>query len=264
MVIAFLSLLAVALLLDAVVQRLRARRRGAALAGWLLAAVLAFGVFEQTTAQDVPAVRGDARQWHSDGVFVARDPGAPAARRERVPAARTCRSRRAIRRHAGGRLGRDLRDQVRAAAGLPALVDAALELRRDQGPAGGLGRRSSPAGRCRSCCPAVTAAGLRRAVGRSGRVRAGDGAARVRSALRSLLGVQPLSAPIATCGSSTCVPYRARLERADSPAQLAALRARTLHPVGPVSPACVPGGARREPPGPGSLVVGLTGPSCPR
>lgn len=260
-VIAFLSLLAVALLLDAGVQRLRARRRGTALAGLVLAAVLAFGVFEQTTAQDVPAYAADARQWHSDGVFVAeiearlpRDasvfqlpyvpfpegyPNTPVGGSVATYATKYEPLR-------GYLHSSTLRWSYGAIKGRPA--DWASRL----------------AGRPLSyLLPAVTAAGF-------------DGlwvdpagfepaiATRVRGALRSLLGVAPLISPDRDLWFFDLRPYRARLERADSPTQLAALRARTLHPVGPVSPACVPGGARREPPGPGSLVVGLTGPACPR
>ena len=70
-VIAFLSLLAVALLLDGLARRLRQRRHGRALGALALSAVLGFGVLEQTTAAFVPDYRGAARQWHSDARFVA-------------------------------------------------------------------------------------------------------------------------------------------------------------------------------------------------
>ena len=70
-VIAFFSLLAVALLLDRLVGSLRPRRGGAALAGGLLTAVLVFGVFDQTTDAFIPPYSAIARQWRSDGDFVA-------------------------------------------------------------------------------------------------------------------------------------------------------------------------------------------------
>ncbi len=260
-VIAFLSLLAVALLLDAGVQRLRARRRGTALAGLVLAAVLAFGVFEQTTAQDVPAYAADARQWHSDGVFVAeieaRLPhGASVFQLPYVPfpegypntpvggsVATYATKYEPLR---GYLHSSTLRWSYGAIKGRPA--DWASQL----------------AGRPLSyLLPAVTAAGFDGLWVDPGGFEPAM-ARRLRAALRSLLGAQPLLSPDRDLWFFDLRPYRARLERADSPAHLAALRARALHPVGPVSPPCVPGGARREPPGPGSLVVGLTGPSCPR
>jgi len=200
-VIAFLSLLAVALLLDALVRRLRARRLGAVLAGLLLAGVLAFGAFEQTTAADVPAYGANAREWHSDGVFVdriqARLPrGASVVQLPYVPfpegypntpvggpVATYATKYEPLR---GYLHSSTLRWSYGAIKGRPA--DWASQL----------------AGRPLSyLLAAVTAAGF-------------DGvwvdpagfepamAQRLRAALRSLLGAHPCSAPIGTCGSSTC------------------------------------------------------------
>ena len=70
-VIAFLSLLAAALLLDSLVTALAGRRRGAHVGGVLLAGVLVFGVYDQTSDAYIPAYAATARQWHSDSVFVA-------------------------------------------------------------------------------------------------------------------------------------------------------------------------------------------------
>ena len=203
--------------------------------------------FEQTTAQDVPAYAANARQWHSDGVFVGRSRLACRAARA-CSSSRTCRSRRGIRTRRWAARSPPTRPSTSrcGATCTPRRCGGATERSR-----GGrrTGRRSSPAGRCLPAA-AVTAAGF-------------DGlwvdpagfepamATRVRAALRSLLGAAPLISPDRDLWFFDLRPYRARLERADSPAQLAALRARTLHPVGPASAACVPGGARREPPGPG-------------
>jgi phosphoglycerol transferase len=86
-------------------------------------------------------------------------------------------------------------------------------------------------------------------------------ARRVGAALRSLLGAPPLLSPDRDLWFFDLRPYRARLERADSPARLAALRARTLEPPRTACPPRAVGPQRGRP---GSLVVGLTGPSCPR
>jgi hypothetical protein len=71
--IAFFSLLAIALLLDAAVRRLTRRapgRRGLLLAGVLLAGTLTLGVLDETSTYFVPAYAKDARQWSSDAAFV--------------------------------------------------------------------------------------------------------------------------------------------------------------------------------------------------
>ena len=63
----------------------------------------------------------------------------------------------------------------------------------------------------------------------------------VHSALRSLLGVQPLVSPDRDLWFFDLRPYLARLERTHTPAQLTALREATLHPL---STACVAGGLK--------------------
>jgi hypothetical protein len=68
--IAFFALLAVALLLDAARQPLSARRGGAWLYGGLLAVVLLFSVYEQTSLYYVPSYRTDAKEYRSDALFV--------------------------------------------------------------------------------------------------------------------------------------------------------------------------------------------------
>jgi phosphoglycerol transferase len=69
--IAFFSLLAVALLLDALRRRLGPRPARTALFGGLLAAILVVGVLDQTTGEDVPPYRATAAEFHSDADFVA-------------------------------------------------------------------------------------------------------------------------------------------------------------------------------------------------
>jgi phosphoglycerol transferase len=71
--IAFFSLLAIALLLDAAIRRLsgsRPGRRGRILAGILLAGTLLLGALDETSTYFVPKYAKDAREWQSDGAFV--------------------------------------------------------------------------------------------------------------------------------------------------------------------------------------------------
>jgi len=68
--IAFFCLLAVALLLDMLGTRLRRRRGGVVWASLALVAVLAFGVFEQTSNYFVPDYAIDSAEYHSDAAFV--------------------------------------------------------------------------------------------------------------------------------------------------------------------------------------------------
>jgi hypothetical protein len=74
--IAFLSLLAFALLAERVLERLKDRLRmrprlGSALTSIVFVAILAFGTFDQTSASLTPSYAATAQQWHSDGRFVA-------------------------------------------------------------------------------------------------------------------------------------------------------------------------------------------------
>ena len=75
LLIACFSLYAVALLLDSLVAHLRRRSRGLrrsrALAALVLGAVLAFGVYEQTSPSDAPNRSADERAYRSDATFVA-------------------------------------------------------------------------------------------------------------------------------------------------------------------------------------------------
>jgi hypothetical protein len=71
--IAFFSLLTIALLLDAAARRLAgasASRRGRVLACVLLAGTLVLGVLDETSTYFVPNYAKDAREWRSDATFV--------------------------------------------------------------------------------------------------------------------------------------------------------------------------------------------------
>ncbi len=68
--IAFFSLVASATLIERVLAMLPAGRRGAALGALACAAILAVGVFDQTSDTFIPAYSGEARQWRSDQGFV--------------------------------------------------------------------------------------------------------------------------------------------------------------------------------------------------
>jgi hypothetical protein len=71
LVIAFAALLAVALLLTALGDRLRARGRPAWLLGALAAVVGVVGILDQTTPSDAPAYATIAAAWKVDGDFVS-------------------------------------------------------------------------------------------------------------------------------------------------------------------------------------------------
>jgi hypothetical protein len=73
LLIAFFSLLTVALLLDGGARRLATRRPGTGgrvLAGALLAGVLVLGAVDETSSYFVPNYEKDAREWRSDATFV--------------------------------------------------------------------------------------------------------------------------------------------------------------------------------------------------
>lgn len=250
-VIAFFSLLAVALLLDPARKRLRARRGGAAWTGMLLAAVLAFGVFDQSTAQDVGPYAASAREWRSDSTFVA-------AIQARLPAGASVFELPYVPfpegypdTPIGGALATyatkyeplrgylhstTLRWSYGAIKGRPADWPAALAAQ----PLGYL-------------LPAVTAAGFAGLWVDPAAFTPAAGA-RLNAALRAQLRVAPLLSPDRDLWFFDLRPYRARLAHARSPAQLAALRQRTLYPGPPTCPAA----------GATGLVPGLTGPSCRR
>ncbi len=155
---------------------------------------------------------------------------------------------------------------------LPALDDAALELRGDEGPARRLGGRSLPARPLVLVEAARHGRRLRRAVARP----SGFEPPRARSVLASLratLGA-PLLSPDRDLEFFDLRPLRRRLLKRYGPARLAALGERILHPPHPVRTGCAtPAPAPLDPaltpflPSPGdrtgAIVVGLTGPPCP-
>ena len=199
--IAFMSLLAVALLLDAGVAAAPRPWRGARRSRARCSRPCSLSACSsRRPPQDVPAYAADAREWHSDACFVAADRGPDAAGRGHLPA-----SVRAVPRglpeHAGRRRGRDVRDEVRAAARLPALYEAALELRRDQGAA----RRLAGAAR-RSAAGYLLAAASAAGFDGLWLDPAGFASARRRGSQRRCArcsGSRRCSAPTAICGSST-------------------------------------------------------------
>jgi len=273
-VIAFFSLLAAALLLDGLLAPLRRRRAGPALAAGVLAAVLAFGVYDQTTDAFVPAYAANARQWHSDQSFVAEiearlPPGAGVFQLPYVPFPEGYPQTRPS-------------DQVATYATKYELLRGYLHSSTLRWSYGAMKGRPGDwsaqlAGQPLALVVAsVTAAGF-------------DGlwvdpagfepakARSVLSSLRSLLRVAPLVSPDRDLWFLDLRPYGVRLRRAYSTVALARLRQRTLHPV---STSCATGAApSRNPLGDpalapftrvgrrtaaDSVVAGLTGPPCPR
>ncbi len=227
-VIAFFSLLAAALLLEGLLAPLRRRRFGPALVAGALAAVLAFGVYDQTTTAFVPAYAANARQWHSDQAYVAAieaalPRGAAVFQLPYVPFPEGYPQTRPS-------------DQVATYATKYELLRGYLHsstLRWSYGAAKG-----------RNGDWAAALAGQPLPAVMAGAVAAGfDGvwvdpagfepakAARVRSSLRALLGVNPLSSPDRDLWFFDLRPYRSRLQLTHPAAQLALLRERTLHPL---------------------------------
>lgn len=250
-VIAFLSLLAVALLLDPLLARLRRRRRGAALAGLGLAAVLGFGAFEQTTPEDVPAYAVTARQWRSDAEFVreiqAHPVGAAVFQLPYVPFPEGYPNT-----PVGGQLATyatkyeplrgylhstTLRWSYGAMKGRPADWPAQLTgqplafVTASVAAAGFDGVWVDPAGFDPAMAP------------------------RVEAALSSILGAAPLISPDRDLWFYDLRPYLARLEQTPSQAQHAALRERTLDPL---RTACAAGGLELSDPSPTPRVATLT------
>ena len=237
-VIAFFSLLAVALLLDRLVGSLRPRRGGAALVGGLLTAVLAFGVFDQTTDAFIPPHSAIARQWRSDGDFVAeiqaRLPrGAAVFQLPYVP-------------FPEGYPQTQPGDQVATYATKYELLRGYLHSTTLRWSYGAMKGRAGDW--------SAQLAGQPLSVVLASAVAAGfDGvwvdpagfepakASVVLSALQSLLGVMPLSSPDRDLWFFDLRRFRARLQHTHSPTQLGRLRAWTLHPL---RSTCATGGLR--------------------
>lgn len=239
--IAWLSLLAVALLLERLSAWLGAKRRGRPLARATLLAVLVFGVYDQTSDSFVPPYAATARQWRSDSRFVAeierRLPhGASVFQLPYVPfpegypetpvgdSVATYSTKYELLR--GYLHSRTLRWSYGATKGTPADWSAQLA--------------GQP-------LPYVLAAAV--AAGFDGLWVDPAGfepgkAAQLRSALRELLG-QGLLSPLGDLWFFDLRPYAARLRRSARASLLGGLREATLRPL---SVACAAGGLALENP----------------
>ena len=249
--IAFFSLLAVALLLDSLIRWLRPRRWGAPVAALALAGVLAFGVYDQSSNSYIPPYTATARQWTSDAAFVKeierRLPrGASVFQLPYVP-------------FPEGYPETPVSDQVATYATKYEPLRGYLHsssLRWSYGQVKGRAADWSAqlAGQpLPYVLAAVSAAGF-------------DGlwvdpagfepakALRLRTALRALLGVGPLLSPAGDLWFFDLRGYRARLERSHTQRQLDLLRERTLAPP---RTACVAGGLALVNPSPMPLAVTL-------
>lgn len=267
--IAFFSLLSVALLLDSLVAWLGRRRHGIPTAAVMLAAVLSFGVYDQTSASFTPDYATVGRQYRSDAAFVdeiqARLPhGAGVFQLPYVPFPEGYPSTpvgdrvstyatkyeplrgyvhsSTLRWSYGAMKGRPA-DWTAQLAGRPLWLVATAAA-----SAGFDGIWLDPAG----FEPAK--------------------AARAELALRLLLGVAPLLSPDRDLWFFDLRPYRRALKRSHSQMQLTRLREHTLHPLnvacrtgGPAltDPAAAPFQRAAREPG-AALVPGLTGPACLR
>ena len=249
--IAFLCLLATAVLLDSLLRRLRLVRWGAAISVAALVGVLVFGVYDQTSNAFLPAYAAVAHQYRSDGAFVkqieARLPrDASVFQLPHVPFPEgypLTRPRGEVAIYAtkyeplrGYLHSSTLRWSYGAVKGRPADWTAQL------------------AGQPLSFVVASVAA-----VGFDGIWVDPAGfqaqkAQQVRSALRSLLGAAPLVSPDRDLWFFDLRPYRSRLERSEG-AALALLRRRALYPL---RTACARGGLTLVNPSGAALAVTLT------
>jgi phosphoglycerol transferase len=242
--IAFLSLLGAAVLLERLLGRMararvlrtrRARRPAAAL---VCAAVLAFGVLDQTSSSFVPPYSATARQWRSDAAFVAQierrmPPGAEVFQLPYVP-------------FPEGYPETPVGDEVATYATKYELLRGYLHSRTLRWSYGAMKGRASDWQAALAGLPLsyVTAAAA---------VSGFDGlwvdpagfephrAAAILAALGSVLEERPLLSPRGDLAFFDLRPYLARL-RGTYPAGLLALLAqRTLHPL---SAECSSGGVR--------------------
>ena len=218
--IAFFAFLAVAVALGALGRRLGPHPFRRAAFGAVLAAVLVFGLWNQVTYNHVPPYEL-ATSYKLDRRFVSEidrrlPEGAPSSSCPYVPFPE---SRQVV----------DLYRE-RPPARLPALGRPALERRRDQGPARGLGRRPRRACRRRRCSmrrPPPGSPGLY--IDRFGYADRGGGRSRTRCAH----GLAPSrsSAQYGRHSFFDLREHRRRLEAAHSPRQLAAFRRAVLQPL---------------------------------
>ena len=234
--IAFLCLLAVALLLDSLLGVLRRRRLGPVAAAMLLGGVLVLGVLDQTTPRFVPDYTVSARQWRSDATFVAEieqrlGRGASIFELPYVP-------------FPEGYPDTPVGDQVAAYATKYEPVRGYLHSSTLRWSYGAMKGRAAdwPAQLAGQPLPFVVASAA--AAGFDGLWVDPAGfepakARRVLSAVRSLLAQAPLMSPDGDLDFFDLRPYRRRLARTHSAAQLRTLGERTLHPLRTV---CAAGG----------------------
>jgi hypothetical protein len=240
--IAFLSLLAVALLLERLAAWLGPERRGRLLTRATLLAVLVFGIYDQTSDSFVPPYADTTRQWRSDSRFVAeierRLPrGASVFQLPYVPfpegypetpvgdTVATYSTKYELLR--GYLHSKTLRWSYGAMKGTPADWSAQLA--------------GQP-------LPYVLAAALSAGFDGLWVDPAGfepDKATQLRRGLRELLGAGPLVSPLGNLWFFDLRPYKARLERSGQATELGRLREATLHPL---TVACAAGGLALENP----------------
>ena len=250
--IAFLCLLAVALLLDALVGALCRRRLGTAPVAILLGGLLVLGVFDETTPRFVPDYAVSARQWRSDATFVAHierrlGPGASIFQLPYVP-------------FPEGYPDTPVGGQVAAYATKYEPVRGYLHSSKLRWSYGAMKGRPAdwPAQLAGQPLPFVVDSAV--AAGFDGLWVDPAGfepakARRVLSALRSLLAQAPLMSPDRDLDFFDLRPYRRRLERTHSVAPLRLLRERTLHPLRTV---CAAGGLELVNPSGAARVATLT------
>jgi len=234
--IAFLSLLAVALLLDSLLGALRRRRLGSLAAATLLGGVLVLGVLDQTTPRFVPDYAVSARQWRSDANFVAEierrlGRGASIFELPYVP-------------FPEGYPDTPVGDQVAAYATKYEPVRGYLHSSTLRWSYGAMKGRPAdwPAQLAGQPLPFVVTSAA--AAGFDGLWVDPAGfepakAQLVLSAVRSLLAQAPLTSPDGDLDFFDLRPYRRRLARTHSVGELRLLRGRTLHPLRTV---CAAGG----------------------
>jgi len=249
--IAFFSLLAVAVGLEALGARLARRRHGRGAWLGLLALVLVFGVWDQSSDSYIPPYRATARQWNSDGRLVAQiearlPAGAAVFQLPYVPypegypetpvgglLATYSTKYEPLRGYLHSRQLRWSYGQVKGLPGdwqaelagqpLPYVLAAAVA-------AGFEGLWVDPAGFEPAVVPALHAN------------------------LRSLLEEEGLISPDGDLWFFDLRGYAARLRRAHSASELALLRRRTLHPL---RAECVAGGLALTNPGRSSVAATL-------
>ncbi len=226
--IAFFSLMAAGLLIDGLRSRMRRRRAGTVAVPVVLGAVLAFGVYDQTSADFLPQYSDIAREYRSDAAFVkaietrlapgasvfqlpyvpfpegyplsGTDPNAPAFNSS-YELLRGYLHSTTLRWSYGAMKGRSQDWSAQLAAKPLALV-----------------------------VPAVAAAGFQGMwVDPQGYSAAAGSAAK--AALQTTLGQAPLVSPAGDLWFFDLRPYRARLARTMAPSGLNALRQATLYPL---------------------------------